>query len=233
MTDQKQAYYSDPEVVRAYEQRRFQRGGGQYVAAIETATVRTLLARIPLSQNAVGLDCPTGTGRFLPLLLERGVRPLAIDISPAMLDLAGRVSGVKCIRASADALPLPDESIAVWLMSRFAFHFHDLRAFFKEAGRVLAPGGALIVDIYHWTPRQWIPGDQKSLGGRVHTHSMKNVAGWCEEARLKIVAQERTFLLAPYLYGFMPGFVPRLLDRCADALAPRCKTKSYLLAEKR
>lgn len=69
------------------------------------------------------------------------------------------------MRASADALPIEAGSVNVWLMSRFAFHFADLRNFFCEAARVLVPGGCLIFDVYQWTPRQWIPGNQKFIGG--------------------------------------------------------------------
>ena len=33
-------------------------------------------------------------------------------------------------------------------------------------------------------------------------------------------------------YGFLPAAVPPLLDRISDAVAPRLKTKSYLVAHK-
>jgi len=232
MGDQKERYYSDAEIVREYEQRRFARGGGRYVAEVETATLRVLLGELQLDAGDVALDCPAGTGRFLPLFRELRLEPIAIDISPAMLATANRVEGARCLRASADALPFKSGSVKVWLMSRFAFHFADLRAFFREAGRVLAEDGVLVFDIYHWTPRQWIPGRQSFIGGRVHTHRLTQVKEWLREAGLEITRQKPTFLLAPYLYGFMPAFLPRFLDRTSDALAPRWKTKSYLVARK-
>ena len=232
MTDQKESYYSDAEVVREYDRRRFARGGGRYVAEKEEATVRGLIAQMDLPPGALALDCPTGTGRFLPVLQDFKLQPLAVDISPAMLELAGRFPGVKTLRASADGLPLDSGSVHLWLMSRFAFHFADLRPFLREAARVLAPGGYLLFDIYQWTPRQWIPGDQKFLGGRVHTHSIETATEWLGECGLRVTQQRPTFLLAPYIYGFMPDFLPRLLDRASDAIAPGWKTKSYLVARK-
>jgi ubiquinone/menaquinone biosynthesis C-methylase UbiE len=232
MTDQKEAYYSDAEVVREYERRRFARGGGRYVADKEETTIREIIAQMRLPAGASALDCPTGTGRFLPLLQTLGLAPTAVDISPAMLELAGRVPGVKTLRASADALPLEPDSVQLWLMSRFAFHFADLRPFLREAARVLAPGGYLVFDIYHWTPRSWIPGDQKFLGGRVHTHPLATARRWLEEAGLRVTQQRPVFLLAPYLYGFMPAPLPPLLDRLSDIIAPNWKTKSYLVAQK-
>ena len=232
MTDEKEAYYSDAEVVREYERRRFARGGGRYVAETEEATIRELIAQMALPSSASVLDCPTGTGRFLPMLQKLDLAPTAVDISPAMLALAGQVPGVKTLRASADALPLDAGSVQLWLMSRFAFHFADLRPFIQEAARVLAPGGFLLFDIYHWTPRSWIPGGQRFLGGRVHTHPLPTVREWLGEAGLHITQQRPVFLLAPYLYGFLPAGVPPLLDKISDALAPNWKTKSYLVARK-
>jgi len=227
----KATYYSDPDVVREYDRRRFGRGGGRYVAWKEEATIRELIRQMELGPGAVALDCPSGTGRFVPLLRNAGLRVVGIDISPAMLELTASF-GVPCVRASADALPLSSNSLSLWLMSRFAFHFSDLHPLFREAARVLAPGGWLLFDIYHWTPRSWLPGDQRWLGGRVHTHSRAQLAGWLAESGLELVREEPTFLLAPYLYGFMPAFLPRWLDYAGETLSPEWKTKSYIAARR-
>lgn len=232
MTDEKQRYYSDTKVVREYDRRRFARGGGRYVGEVEMVTVRELLLQLDLKPGAVALDCPTGTGRFLPLLRELQLQTIAVDISIAMLELAACVPAVRCLQAAADALPLEAGSVNVWLMSRFAFHFADLRNFFREAARVVVPGGCLIFDAYQWTPRQWIPGNQKFIGGRVYTHSQAIIARWLEEVGFYISDQRPTFFLAPYLYSFMPAFLPRWLDRASDRIAPGWKTKTYFVARK-
>src|SRR5438045_5397120 len=116
MADEKQRYYSDTNVVREYDRRRFVRGGGRYVGEIELATVRDLLHKLHLKPGDLALDCPTGTGRFLPLLREFQLETIAVDISTAMLELAGRVPEVRCLQASADALPIEAASVNVWLM---------------------------------------------------------------------------------------------------------------------
>lgn len=232
MSDQKERYYRDPKIVREYERRRFGRGGGRYVAEKETAILRGLIAGLDLPPGSRVLDCPTGTGRFLPLLRELQLEPIAADISPEMLELAGRADGVQCIRASADALPLEAASVRLWLMSRFAFHFADLRPFFREAVRVLAPGGWLVFDSYHWTPRSWIPGAQRGLGGRVHCHKRPALEGWLAESGLRMVEEIPAFVVTPYLYGFAPEFVARRVEHLFDAIAPRWKTKSYFAAQK-
>ena len=232
MTDEKQRYYSDKKVVREYDRRRFVRGGGRYVAEVEMATVRELLLRLDLKPGAVALDCPTGTGRFLPLLRDLQLRTIAVDLSSAMLEFAARVPEVRCLQAAADALPMEAASVNVWLMSRFAFHFADLRSFFREAARVVVPGGSFVFDVYQWTPRQWIPGSQNFIGGRVHTHSHALIARWLEEVGFRINDQRPTFFLAPYLYSFMPAFLARWLDRASDRIAPGWKTKTYFVARK-
>lgn len=230
---QKERYYSDEKVVRDYDHVRFRRGGGQFVAEREETVIRELIALMELPPGAKALDCPVGTGRLLPVLQQCGLEPSAADISQTMLDAAARYAPVQSIRASADALPLEDASVQLWLMSRFAFHFADLRPFFREAARVLAPGGWLLFDIYRWTPRSWIPGEQRWLGGRTHTHPRALVVGWLEECGFEVVHERPAFLLAPYLYGWMPAFLPRWLERASDRIAPRWKTKSYLAARRR
>lgn len=76
MADEKQRYYSDTDVVREYDRRRFLRGGGRYVGEIELATVRDLLDKLDLKPGDVALDCPTGTGRFLLSFVSSSYRRL-------------------------------------------------------------------------------------------------------------------------------------------------------------
>jgi SAM-dependent methyltransferase len=228
----KRDYYSRSDVVRTYESRRFERGGGAYVARVETAAIEGLLAGLSFPPDAWALDCPSGTGRFLPLLARGGLRPLAVDISLPMLAAASaRGTGARS-RASASSLPLPDGAAHLWLMSRFAFHFADLRPFLREAHRVLVARGYLLLDVYHWTPRSWLPGGQSFVGGRVHIHGARRLESWLGESGLAVVGRRPVFALTPYLYGWMPRSLPPLLDRVGDAVAPRWKAKSYVLAQK-
>lgn len=97
------------------------------------------------------LDLGTGTGRMLELFgpnLERG---LGIDLSPAMLSLArARLerAGLKnCSVRQGDIynLPLARESFDVVIIHQVLHYLEDGARAVREAARVLAPNGRLLV----------------------------------------------------------------------------------------
>jgi len=231
LKERKAKYYQDAETVEQYDRRRFQRGGGAFVARKEEEAVASLIAQAGLPVG-LALDCPCGTGRFIPLLRRHGLEVLAADLSGPMLACSSLHAPGRCVQALADRLPLADGSIDFWLMSRFCFHFADPLPFIQEAGRILAPGGLLLLDVYRWTPRSWIPGRQAFLGGRTFLHDRKLVRRWAEQTGLVIQAELPVFAVAPYLYGFLPLWLVRSVEAVADRLAPGFKAKSYFLLRK-
>lgn len=113
----------------------------------------------PLIQAALptcALDVGTGTGRYLGLLKAAGARQVVgLDMSLAML---GRTS-CEAPRVCGDAcrLPFPDASFDLVCSSLMVGDVADLRAWVREATRVLAPGGHLIYSDFHpsWAARRW------------------------------------------------------------------------------
>jgi ubiquinone/menaquinone biosynthesis C-methylase UbiE len=97
------------------------------------------------------VDCPCGAGpAFRALPRERGLRYVAVDLSPSMLSRARRrastrgLGGVELVHAGANDLPLPSASADLFL-SLWGLHcYDDPAAALAEAGRVLAPGGRLV-----------------------------------------------------------------------------------------
>jgi ubiquinone/menaquinone biosynthesis C-methylase UbiE len=96
------------------------------------------------------LDVATGPG-FLATSLARkypSAEIVAMDISPAMIDLARRAieeaglgERVTVVEASAYAMPFDTGSFDVVATTEFLHMLDDLPPFFAEVHRVLAPGG--------------------------------------------------------------------------------------------
>jgi SAM-dependent methyltransferase len=102
------------------------------------------------------LDVPCGFGRHSVPLARAGYRAVGVDRSPALLDEARRrAAGArwpKLIRADYRELPFSDGSFdaAVNLFSSLGYlgDEQDTRVL-AEIGRVLRPGGRLVIEIMH------------------------------------------------------------------------------------
>ncbi len=100
--------------------------------------LRALQAAWP--EEGEGLEVGVGTGRFAaPLGIECGVDP-----SPAMRERA-RKRGITVTDGVAEELPYPDERFDAVLMTTTLCYLDDPEAAFREALRVLRPGGAFVL----------------------------------------------------------------------------------------
>lgn len=120
-------------------------------------------------EHVVDLGCGTGNLSHVlcSLLGDRG-RITAVDISPAMIDVArGRLADprVTWVVADAIALPLAEESVDRVICFSAWPHFPDPGTVATELGRVLRPGGAL--HIVHIDGREKINGIHTGVGGAI------------------------------------------------------------------
>lgn len=89
------------------------------------------------------VDLGAGTGKFVPRLAETGATVVAIEPVAAMrAELARRHPEAEVLEGTAQAMPLPDESVDAVVCAQ-AFHWFATSEALAEIRRVLKPGGAL------------------------------------------------------------------------------------------
>lgn len=106
-----------------------------------------ILARISESSDGRrALDAGCGTGRKARALVELGYEVIGVDLTPAMLEIARTAVPEADFRLGAfEDLPVDDESVDLITSSLAVCHVPELTPVFSEFGRVLAPGGRVVV----------------------------------------------------------------------------------------
>lgn len=91
------------------------------------------------------LEVGCGTGHWLRMLADRGIRVAGVDPSWNMLDYARvQAAGAALARGRAEQLPWADDAFDRLFCINALHHFEDKAMFFGEARRVLAPGGQMM-----------------------------------------------------------------------------------------
>ena len=98
-------------------------------------------------KDVIELGC--GTAYFGAWLAKRGARVTGVDITPAQLETARRMSeetGIRLelIEANAEEVPLPDATFDLALSEYGASIWCDPYKWIPEAARLLRPGGELL-----------------------------------------------------------------------------------------
>ena len=98
-------------------------------------------------KDVIELGC--GTAYFGAWLAKRGARVTGVDITPAQLETARRMSEetgipLELIEANAEDVPLPDSSFDLALSEYGASIWCDPYKWIPEAARLLRPGGELV-----------------------------------------------------------------------------------------
>jgi len=166
-----QDWYQADEVAKAYDEKRFSRGG-RLIDGREKEAVLNALA--PVEDKKI-LEIACGTGRFTAMLAERGADIVGLDISAPMLQQgreraqsAGVAQNLEYMRGDAARLPFPDGQFDAVLAMRF-FHLADKpAAFLREMRRVTR--GQIVFDTFNGLSTRSLYSWALPMGSRLYAN---------------------------------------------------------------
>lgn len=120
------------------EAETYSRGRPEYPVALYGWLTGTL----GLAPGKRAADIGAGTGKFTRLLAATDAQTLAIEPVDAMRIQAARLPGVQALAGTAQAIPVPDQSLDAVVCAQ-AFHWFASTESLDEFARVLRPGGKL------------------------------------------------------------------------------------------
>ena len=130
-----------------------------FVPTIGGPVAEDLIAEAQLVPGERVLDVGCGTGVVTRMAAKRVTRVgevVGLDVHPAMLAVARHATPrdltINWLEASADAIPLPDDSFDVVLCQMSLQFMPSQLGVLREMGRVLRPGGRLVLNVPGPTP---------------------------------------------------------------------------------
>jgi SAM-dependent methyltransferase len=156
------------------------------------------LASLP-SRRHLALDVGTGNGQAAMGLAQRFDHVVAIDGSSEQLQHAIAQPNIDYRHAPAEKSGLPVHS-ADLVTAAQALHWFDIDAFFREARRVLVPGGVIAVWGYG---DPWL--DEPSLQSAVHAFNRGTLEPYWAPERALLLDGYRTIEF-PFDEIFTPSF---------------------------
>lgn len=176
-----------------------------------------LLGLLPPTWAVADLGC--GTGEIAERLAAVVRRVVAVDREPAMIEAARRrleshaVAEVR--RGDLEELPIEDGELDAAVISLVLHHVEDPSPAVVEAGRVLRPGGVLLVIDMIAHDREAY---RAAMGHRHLGFDQAEIAAWAKAAGLRLASLRR---LRPDPQGRGPGLFAATLEKPSVHRGPR------------
>jgi ubiquinone/menaquinone biosynthesis C-methylase UbiE len=172
----------------------YERGRPGYSPAV----VEAIAAELAIPAGARVLDLAAGTGKLTRALLDVGLDVTAVEPQPQLREILGaNVGEQRVLEGLAEAIPLPDRSVAAVTVAD-AFHWFDHAAALAEIRRVLVPAGGLAVltTTPDWGGASWahevgsliatLRPEHPQFDGPGWQQALSAVGGWGEPRTLRM-----------------------------------------------
>lgn len=151
-------------------------------------TLRARAINRALPQNLVAADIGTGTGILASELANLGVRVIAVDPSPRMLEAArenfraaGLDTQIELREGDARALPLRDGEADAALAHMVLHYLPSPREAIQEMARIVKPNGVVTIVDFCRHDKEWM---REELGVQWLGFTESEVLDWFHEAGL-------------------------------------------------
>ena len=183
------------------------------VADPQEQWAREILARARFTPGETILDAGCGSGRVTKLLLEQGVRVVAVDADAAMVEKARAVLPPEVDVQQQDLLALELDAPVDGIFSCAVFHwitdhetlFARLHAALKPGGRLVAQCGghgniAKVVAVVPKRTSPWLYATPEDTERRLLAAGFAHARAWLEP-KPTTVAEPETYIAAVCLHG--------------------------------
>ena len=159
-------------------------------------------------QEASILDAGCGTGGLIRAMqqFEPLWRITGLDISPLACTYARERSSASIVEGSVEALPFTANQFDAVVSADVLYHINDTSKALQEFGRVLKPGGSLVVNVpaYNW---MWSYHDD--LVDTRHRFRRSELASLLKQAGFEItISSYANLLIFPLIIARRKIFVP-------------------------
>src|SRR5437868_3514054 len=138
---------SEAERLRAFERQghdALAKSYNAFFAAVTALATAPILDAVSLRPGTRLLDVATGPGALAAEAANRGARPVGVDLSLQMIELARRLHpAIEFREADVEHLPFADDTFDAVVCAFGLGHFPRPKAAVAECVRTLLPGGRL------------------------------------------------------------------------------------------